>query len=167
MRAERSRISVFFVVAGLLQLSALPHAQEKPTGLPSEVIEVAPELDDLKLLVQQAALPHLGGGKPFILREASWSGEIEPGKARLIQVQLFKRNDYHFWLAVPDRKSLLGLNLYNGNGELVEAKNLNYESPNVVSLIASPEETGLYYLRLSMQSSPVDSQRWMVIYAYR
>lgn len=166
MRAESARFLVRLCLAGVFFFPALVHAQEKPADVPV-VVEVSPELDDLKLLVQQTALPHLVGEKPFILREASWSGEIEPGKARLIQVQLFKRNDYHFWLAVPDRKSLLSLNLYNGNGELVEAKSLHYESPNVVSLIASPEETGLYYLRLSLQTSALDSQRWTVIYAYR
>jgi hypothetical protein len=137
-------------------------------GAPAqEVVEVKPSLDELKLVAQQAAIPHLGGGNPFILRESTWSGEVEPGKARLIQVQLFKRNDYHFWVAVPDRKASVNLNLYNGKGELLEAKNLRYETPNVASIIASPSETGIYYLRLSLQTTVEEMQPWTVIYAYR
>jgi hypothetical protein len=132
-----------------------------------EVVEVKPSLDELKLVAQQAAIPHLGGGNPFILRESTWSGEVEPGKARLIQVQLFKRNDYHFWVAMPDRKAAVNLNLYNGKGELLEAKTLRYETPNLASLIATPSETGIYYLRLSLQTTVEETQPWMVIYAYR
>ncbi|MCB1203563.1 MAG: hypothetical protein KDN18_04830 [Verrucomicrobiae bacterium] len=166
MRADRVPFLAGICLAGVCVISPFSFAQDKPIE-PAETVEVSPELDDLKLLVQQSALPYLTGSKPFVLREASWSGEIEPGKARLIQVQLFKRNDYHFWLAVPDRKSSLNLNLYNGKGELVEAKSVRYETSNVTSLVASPEETGLYYLRLSMQSSVEEPQRWAVIYAYR
>jgi len=132
-----------------------------------EVVEVKPSLDELKLVVQQAAIPHLGGGNPFILRESTWNGEVEPGKARLIQVQLFKRNDYHFWAAMPDRKAVVNLNLYNGKGELLEAKTLRYETPNLASLIATPSETGIYYLRLSLQTTAEKIQPWTVIYAYR
>lgn len=132
-----------------------------------EAVEVKPSLDELKLVAQQAAIPHLGGGNPFILRESTWSGEVEPGKARLIQVQLFKRNDYHFWVAVPDRKAAVNLNLYNGKGELLEAKTLRYETRNLASLIATPSETGIYYLRLSLQTTVEETQPWTVIYAYR
>jgi len=132
-----------------------------------EAVEVKPSLDELKLVAQQAAIPHLGGGNPFVLRESTWSGEVEPGKARLIQVQLFKRNDYHFWVAMPDRKAAVNLNLYNGKGELLEAKTLRYETPNLASLIATPSETGIYYLRLSLQTTVEETQPWTVIYAYR
>lgn len=125
------------------------------------------EVDEVKLIAQRAALPSLTGENPFILRESSWAGEVEPGKARLIQVQLFKRNDYHFWLAVPDREAGVSLNLYNGKGELLETENPRYERPNVVGLVVSPAETGLYYLRLSLHSTVGQPQPWSVIYAYR
>ncbi len=39
-----------------------------------EAVEVKPSLDELKLVAQQAAIPHLGGGNPFILRESTWRG---------------------------------------------------------------------------------------------
>ena len=132
-----------------------------------EVVDRKPSLDELKLVAQQAAIPHLAGGNPFILRESTWSGAVEPGKARLIQVQLFKRNDYHFWIAMPDRNAAVNLNLYNGKGELLEAKSLSYETPNVASLVASPSETGVYYLRVSLQTTIEETQPWTVIYAYR
>lgn len=156
MRFERLHsVLAFVLLGGCASLRA------------QESVEVKPSLDELKLVAQQAAIPHLGGGNPFILRESTWSGEVEPGKARLIQVQLFKRNDYHFWVAVPDRMAAVNLNLYNGKGELLEAKTLRYETPNLASLIATPSETGIYYLRLSLQTTVEETQPWTVIYAYR
>ncbi len=133
---------------------------------PEKAAEV-PVLDDIKLTAQHAALPFLSGENPFVLRESSWSGSLDPGKARLIQVQLFLRNEYHFWFAVPDRKAGLNLNVYNGAGEMVKTENLTYDGTNVVSLIVRPEETGIYYLRISLQTSIETPQKWSVIYAYR
>lgn len=160
MRVDRRLAALFPILVLFLGAAVLP-AQETPAG------PIAEPLDEIKLIAERAALPHLSGENPFILRESSWSGEVEPGKVKLLQVHLFKRNDYHFWLAVPDRRAALNLNLYNGKGDLVEARTLTYEDRNVVSLIASPTETGIYYLRLSLQNTVEQPQPWAVIYAYR
>ncbi len=141
------------------------YSQENKTPLP--VAEESPVLDDIKLAAQHAALPFLSGENPFVLRESSWSGTLDPGKARLIQIQLFLRNEYHFWFSVPDRNAGLNLNIYNGKGEMVKGENLTYDDSNVVSLIVRPEETGIYFLRISLQTSIETPQKWSVIYAYR
>ncbi len=140
-------------------------AQEPPSS--SAEADETSALDEVKLIAQRAALPHLGGEKPYVLRESSWSGEIAPGEAKLIQVHLFKRNDYHFWLAVPDRKAVVGVDLYNGRGERVEGERLQYASSNVASFAAGAKETGIYYLRISLQPTVETPQRWAVVYAYR
>ncbi len=163
MRVERLLLLLLAGAATLLPVASLAQeapASESPTPPP-------PVLDEVKLIAQRAALAHLGGEKPFILRESSWSGEIEPGQAKLVQVQLFKRNDYHFWIAVPDRRAAIHLNLYDSKGELVEATAHRYESPNVASLVASPAETGVYYLRIAVEATAKEPQRWVVVYAYR
>ena len=159
----------WLIVVSVLSLGCADVFGQAPAIVP----EVAPPeasdavLDDVKLTAQRAALAYLKGENPFILRESSWSGVVDPGKARLIQVQLFKRNDYHFWFAVPDRKAGLNLNIYNGKGDVIKTENLAYDVPNVVSLIVRPEETGVYYLRISLQTTIATPQKWSVIYAYR
>lgn len=70
LRRTLGLLAVFVCLAGGLR------AQE------AVVAETAERLDEAKLLAQQAALPSLRGGNPFILRESTWSGEIESGKAR-------------------------------------------------------------------------------------
>lgn len=165
MRFERRIISLLLLGAFV---SVIPLAgQEKPPVAPVAAPEPPPVFEELKLIAQRAAIPQLSGERPFILRETTWSGQVDPGKARLIQVQLFKRNDYHFWFVVPDRKAGLNLNLYNGKGELVEGTNQSYETPNLVGLMVSAGETGVYYLRISMQTTVETPQPWTVIYAYR
>ncbi len=164
MRFERRILSLLVgSFVGVFPLAA----QDNPTTAPAAAPEPPPVFEELKLIAQRAAIPRLSGERPFVLRETTWSGQVEPGKARLIQMQLFKRNDYHFWFVVPDRKAGLNLNLYNGKGELVEGTSLDYETPNLVGLMVTAGETGVYYLRISMQTTVETPQPWTVIYAYR
>ncbi|HRQ89816.1 MAG TPA: hypothetical protein PLA50_13535 [Bacteroidia bacterium] len=153
-------------LAAVLMAMGATYASAQAPAAPGET-EEAPKVDEARVIAQRAALPMLGGDRPFILRESSWSGEIAPGTAKLIQLQLFKRNDYHFWLAVPDRRAETGLGLYNAKGEAVSSELRRHDGGNVVSLSASPEETGIYYLRISMGTATEEPQRWVVIYAYR
>jgi hypothetical protein len=166
-RRARSRPSALASLACIAAAAALLAGSASAQSTDEDVAE-PPVLDEVRLIAQRAALPFLVGEKPFILRESAWSGEIAPGKARLIQVQLFKRNDYHFWLAVPDRAAVVGLHLYDGKGNLLEAEAHRYDSPNVTSISASPGETGVYYLRVFLAEETVATpQRWTVVYGYR
>lgn len=130
-----------------------------------------PQLSDthnyIKLLAQEAALPSLRGEEKFILRESWWSGNLEPGKAKLIQVQLFRRNAYQFWIAVPNRNAEPLINVYDSEGNLVSSEAITFDSENIVSTLIEPEETGVYYLRVSLKTTVEDPQDWAVIYAYR
>jgi len=124
-------------------------------------------LDDIKLLAQKMALPELSGDNPIILREEWWSGSIEPGKAKLVQVQLFRRNVYRFWLAVPNEAAGLNMNLYNGDGEIVSAETIAYDTTNVVSTVVEAESTGIYYIRISLKTTVDQPEDWALIYGYR
>jgi hypothetical protein len=165
MRFDRRIVSLLLLGAFV---SGVPLAgQENPPPAAPAATDPPPVFEELKLIAQRAAIPHLSGERPFILRETTWSGQVDPGKARLIQLQLFKRNDYLFWFVVPDRQAALNLNLYNGKGEVVEGTRLSYETPNLVGLMVGAGETGVYYLRVSMQTAVESTQPWTVIYAYR
>lgn len=121
----------------------------------------------IKLLAQEAALPALQGEDKFILRESWWSGNLQPGKAKLIQLQLFRRNAYQFWMAVPNRRGEPLLNIYDSDGNLMSAEPVVFQEGNIVSTVVRPETTGVYYLRVSLKTSIESPQDWAVIYAYR
>lgn len=170
MRVE-SLTLVACIALGSVVLSSAPflHAQQSGGGSSPVVGDapVKPVIDEVKLIAQRAAMSYLTGKNPFILRESSWGGVIDPGKARLIQLQLFKRNEYQFWMAVPDRGAGVNVNVYDGNGEIVESEDIRYDTGNVASVIVRPHESGVYYLRISLQTTIETPQEWSVIYAYR
>jgi len=124
-------------------------------------------LNDAKLLAQQAAMSALEGDEPFILRESWWNGTIAPGAAKLIQQQLFKRNEYQFWFAVPGREAVSSISIYNSAGELVESEGVSFETPNVASTIVRPESTGIYYVRIALTRKTEADEDWAVIYGWR
>ena len=163
----RVKQTTFLALIVLGLLSAGPVLAQQTGGASPGEEEVKPVIDEVKLIAQRAAMSALTGEKPVTLRESSWSGVIEPGKARLIQLQLFKRNDYHFWMAVPDRKAGVNLNIYDGKGQIVETENITYDAGNVAGLIVSPDVTGVYYLRISLQTTVESPQKWSVIYGWR
>jgi len=152
--------------ASLLALGLLVSPVLAQDGEPSAV-EAFNKINDIKVLAQKAALPALAGDEKFVLRESWWGGSIDPGKAKLHQVQLFKRNSYRFWLAVPDRRAELNLNVYDGSGQLVQTELSEIDGSNIVTLIVSPEVTGIYFVRVSLKTTIEVPQDYAVIYAYR
>jgi len=173
MKSEGSRLLALGLALALLSLCPAGLSQESAAGAgvaagaADETQERIPPVNVVKLLAQRAALPFLRGDERFVLRESWWNGKIAPGEAKLIQVQLFSRNAYQFWLAVPHREAVVGLNLYNSEGQLVETESPEVEGGNIVSLLAHPDRTGLYYLRVALREGIEQDQEWGVIYAYR
>lgn len=152
----------FFLVPSLPVLG-----QEESQAENSESSASALAIHDAKFMAKKAALPALSGKNPFVLREAWWTGTLHPGGSKLIQQQLFKRNEYQFWLALPNRSARADIHVYDGEGKLVETEEVRHEGINVVSTVVRPPATGLYYVRLSLTSHSEGGEEWAVIYAYR
>lgn len=113
----------------------------------------------------EAALPVLEDKvRPFKLRDAWWEGSMGSGKVKLIRHQLFRRNDYWFWVGVSDASAEVSIHLYDENGKLVESE--SWQKGRVAGVRVSPKATGSYYIRVKIESAarPVE---WAVIYAYR
>ncbi len=166
MRVDRSLLIALSILSVVL-VPAIFAQEKQGSGGSAEVNEVPEPLNDIKILAQQAALNALKGDNKFILRESWWSGNIGPGKAKLIQVQLFRRNIYQFWLAVPNPNAELNLNIYDSEGKIVPSEIKSVDGSHVVSTIVKPEMTGVYYVRVSLKTTLDQAQDWAVIYAYR
>ncbi len=110
----------------------------------------------------------LEGPGAFTLRESWWHGQVQPGKAKLVQQQLFKQNSYLFWLAVPDPEAQVYLDLYDESGQIVETEKITYsEGKYVLSMLVQPQATGFYYIRIGLDKSAKSQQDWALIYAYK
>lgn len=171
MRVEFSPVLLLVVLfAGAMGLArAQEGADGESGGTGDSAVSAAKKalLNDVKKLAQDTALPALRGEDKFVLRESWWGGNIAPGKAKLIQVQLFRRNSYQFWLAVPNRSAELNLNIYDSEGNIVPSEDGVHSTSNVASTVVKPETTGTYYVRISLKTTIDQDQDWAVIYAYR
>ncbi len=127
----------------------------------------ASTFNETKVLAQNEAILDLSGNEAFVLRQSWWRGMLDPGKAKIIQVQLFKRNEYRFWYAVPDRQADIAIHVYDSDGNFVKSLKRDLDRKNVVATTIKPEKTGLYFLRISLSAEVETPQDWAVIYAYR
>ena len=121
---------------------------------------------DGKSFAIEAALPQLElKERPFILREAWWNGELAVGKTKIIQHQLFLRNEYWFWFACSEEDSEVSIHIYDTEGKLADAE--AWKKRNVAAVRVVPSTSGTYYLRIGMEKAPMSPAEWAVIYAYR
>lgn len=114
----------------------------------------------------EAAVPQLElKENPFVLREAWWNGELQPGETKIIQHQLFNRNEYWFWLGVSQTDAKVSIHLYDSEGKLAEAE--AWQDRNVAAARIRPEKTGVYYVRVAVESVSDPPAEWAVVYGYR
>ena len=57
---------------------------------------VVASVDDAQSFALQAAEPYVKEG--FQVREDYWGGDLGPGEKKAVRQQLFKGNEYWFWL---------------------------------------------------------------------
>lgn len=121
---------------------------------------------DGKSFAIEAALPKLElEENPFILREAWWNGELKPGETKIVQHQLFKRNEYWFWLGSSIQESKVNLHIYDSEGRLADAE--AWQDKNVAGVRVVPANSGTFYIRVAVEDAAEVPVEWAVIYAYR
>lgn len=114
----------------------------------------------------EAAIPQLDlKENPFVLREAWWNGELKAGETKIIQHQLFKRNDYWFWLGVSQMESKVSIHIYDSDGRLADSE--AWQDRNVAAARISPKATGIHYIRVAVESVDEPPAEWAVVYGYR
>ncbi len=163
-----SLAGTYLVIAAVLSMGAIgPLLSQEGKANESVSGEGASVLNDSKLLAQKTAIRDLSGNDAFVLRQTWWKGSIKPGQAKLIQIQLFKRNEYRFWYAVPGRDATVRVHVYNGKGDLVKTESTKYPVNNVASTMISVDATGLYFVRIFLSNGIEAPQDWALIYGYR
>jgi hypothetical protein len=121
---------------------------------------------DGKSFAIEAALPNLElSDDPFVLREAWWNGELKPGETKIVQHQLFKRNEYWFWLGSSILESKVSIHIYDSEGKLADAE--AWAEKNVAGVRVVPVNSGVYYIRVAIEEAAEEPVEWAVIYGYR
>lgn len=123
---------------------------------------------DGKSAAIEGALPQLDlEENPYLLRESWWHDSFQKkGDVKLIQHQLFKRNDYWFWAGLSEYDAKVSIHIYDSAGEL--ADNEDWQKDNVAGVRILPEASGNYYIRIELLENPTGEPiDWAVIYAFR
>src|SRR3954468_18221482 len=86
------------------------------------VLAAAPALrasvDDAQSFALQAAEGYVKEG--FQVREDYWGGDLGVGEKKAVRQQLFKGNEYWFWLGTEVEKAKVSVHIYDSEGKLAE-----------------------------------------------
>lgn len=120
-------------------------------------------VDDAHSFAMEAAAPFVEQG--FIVREDYWNGEIKSGQQLMIKHQLFKGNEYAFWLATANDKVKLDLKVYDDKGKAIE---IDQKAADLwTTARVNPPKTGTYTLVFSLTSKNEIGLFWALAYGYR
>jgi hypothetical protein len=120
-------------------------------------------VDDSHSFALEAAVPYVEKG--FTVREEHWSGTISTNKKSTITQQLFKGNEYWFWLASDETKAVLNVHVYDAQGNLVDAE--AWAKGNKAAVRVAPKSSGTYYVVFVVESSPEKRTHWSIAYGFK
>jgi hypothetical protein len=120
-------------------------------------------VDDAHSFAMEAAIPFVEGG--FIVREDYWNGEVKSGQKLMIKHQMFKGNEYAFWLGSANEDVTFELKVYDDkNKEItIDAKS----DKMFASVRVNPPKTGTYTIVFSVTSKKEKGLYWALAYGYR
>jgi hypothetical protein len=120
---------------------------------------------DGETLARKTALDLAGAfsNDGFKLRDGHWSGTLEPGKSKLIQVNLFVGNSYWFSLGSTGKAKRLVMQAYDETGQALPLD--FHEEAHRIAAGFSPSASGPYYIRIeAMDGEPT---AFCLIYSYK
>jgi hypothetical protein len=120
-------------------------------------------VDDSHSFAMEAAVPFVEQG--FIVREDYWNGEVKSGQKLMIKHQMFKGNEYAFWLGSANEDVTFELKVYDEkNKEItIDAK----ADKMFASARVNPPKTGTYTIVFSVTSKKEKGLYWALAYGYR
>jgi len=128
-------------------------------------------VNDARSFAIEAALPVLDAKPPsgktgFVIRDAWWNGESPIKKPKIFRHQLFKRNEYWFWVASDNLDATISIAIYDAAGKLVKAEE-KFSKDHTAGVKVIPETTGTYFVRVVIESANSARAHWAVVYGYR
>jgi hypothetical protein len=133
------------------------------TGPNPSPAATAGEIDESLSYALEAAAPYVKEG--FTVREEYWAGDLPVKTSKPIAHQLFKENEYWFWLGTDSADARISVHLYDHNGKLTEAETWQKSHQAAARLVA--KRSGTYYLIVEVEKSPEEMTNWALAYGFR
>ena len=149
-RAGQGPSAVFGVVFAIaLAGASLPNAKA--------------EVEEARSFAMEAADPHIKQG--FLIRGEPWSGKVKPGGRKIVRHQLFRGNEYWFWLGCSTLTKGLTVRVYDRKGRPVHVETLTGEHWAAARVL--PPKTGTYLIVVSADKAAKAPADWSLSYGYR
>ncbi|MEP6938055.1 MAG: hypothetical protein ABI871_08300 [Chthoniobacterales bacterium] len=124
----------------------------------------AASVDDAQSFALQAAEPYVKQG--FQVREDYWGGDLASGEKKAVRQQLFKGNEYWFWLGTEIEKATVSVHIYDAEGKLVEQPD-SWQKGHFAAAHVTPASTGSYFIIVTIEQSPEERTHWALVYGFR
>ena len=121
-------------------------------------------VDDAQSFALQAAEPYVKQG--FQVREDYWGGDLASGEKKAVRQQLFKGNEYWFWLGTEVDRAKVSVHVYDSDGKLSEESD-SWEKGHFAAAHIVPKTTGSYFIIVSVEESPEERTHWALVYGFR
>ena len=99
----------------------------------------------------------------FKLRDGYWAGSFEPGKAKIIQVNLYAGNQYYFTLGATAAAKKVQVSVYDETGKPVSAD--PYQDTSVSAIGFSPENSGIFFVKVEVVDGAAAD--YCLVYSYK
>lgn len=120
-------------------------------------------VDDAHSFAMEAAAPFVEQG--FIVREDYWHGEVKSGQPLMVQHQMFKGNEYAFWLGTSNEGCTLEVKIIDDKGNEIQMD--PKPDKNFIAVRVNPPKTGTYKVVFTVKSKSEKSVFWALAYGYR
>jgi hypothetical protein len=120
-------------------------------------------IDDALSFALEAADPYVKEG--FTVREDYWGGDLPVKTSKAIVHQLFKGNEYWFWMGTDTTNAKISVHVYDSDGKLAEVE--SWQKTHKAAARVVPKRTGTYYLIVEIEKSPEERTYWSLAYGFR
>lgn len=120
-------------------------------------------VDDAHSAAMEAATDAVKQG--FKVRQEYKKGEVESGGKVAVKYQLYKGNEYWFWLGVPEDGLTLEIDAYDSKGNKVTVE--KKKSGDSASVRILPPKTGTYVIVFSITAKDSGKIPWALAHGYR
>jgi hypothetical protein len=121
-------------------------------------------VDDAHSFALQAAEPYVKEG--YQVREDYWGGDLGSGEKKAVRQQLFKGNDYWFWMGSEVEQAKISVHVYDSDGKLAEQPD-GWQKGHFAGAHVIPKRTGSYFVIVEIEQSPEERTHWALVYGFR
>src|SRR5207253_4324053 len=88
------------------------------------------------------------------------------GEKKAVRQQLFKGNEYWFWLGTEVERAKVSVHIYDSEGKLAEQPD-SWEKGHFAASHVIPKSTGSYFVIVAVEESPEERTHCALVYGFR